>query len=329
MLREQGGSSFFVSADGRVDVERSLTGVFAESRWSRAARLFVTAGLRAERIARDALAADETLAGRPPFGADTVVSANPKISAAWYVTAGGGGYTRVRGSAGTGIRPPDGFELAFTNNPSLEPERSRSADAGVDVALAGGRLLVEATAFLNRFDDLIVAVGSLTGASRYRTDNISNARSRGLELASSARARAGRAEVHARLAYTRLHTEILAADGSSSAPGGFSPGDRLLRRPDHQVSMDVVVRAGRASAFIRGGGRSLVRDVDPTFGSFGGIHDAPGYVVWDGGASWTVRRPVELVARVTNLFGRAYEESLGYPALGRGVFAGVRVAAGR
>jgi hypothetical protein len=32
---------------------------------------------------------------------------------------------------------------------------------------------------------------------------------------------------------------------------------------------------------------------------------------------------------VLNLFDRGYEEALGFPALGRSVIAGVRVAAGR
>jgi outer membrane cobalamin receptor len=329
LLGERAGSTFFVSDGDRVAIDRSLVGIFAEARWSRAARLFVTAGLRTERIVRDSLPEDAALAGRPALPSDTVVSTNPKIAAAWYVRSAGGSYTRLRASAGTGIRPPDGFELAFTDNPSLKPERSRSADAGVDVALAGGRVLLESTAFFNRFDDLIVAVGALSGSSRYRTDNISNAQSRGLELSAAGRARAGGADLHARIAYTWLDTEILAADGSSSAPGGFEPGDRLLRRPAHQVALDVAVRAGRIGAFVRAGGRGLVRDVDPTFGSFGGVYDAPGYIVWDGGASWTITRSLELIGRVTNLLDRAYEESLGYPAPGRGVFAGVRVAAGR
>ena len=34
-----------------------------------------------------------------------------------------------------GIRPPGGFELAFTNNPALRPERTRSFDAGVEQTL--------------------------------------------------------------------------------------------------------------------------------------------------------------------------------------------------
>ena len=332
--RERAGSTFITAAGVReVPIERSLAGFFGEARWSRAGRLFVTGGVRAERITRHALAGDpDTFSPRPDFADDTVVSVNPKIAAAWFVRSADGAYTKVRASAGTGIRPPDAFEIAFTDNPGLKPERSRSLDAGVDHALAGGRVLVEATAFLNDYDDLIIAVGAFGGASRYRTDNISNARARGLELAATGRARWSArvpVDLQVRFAYTRLHTEILAVDLGSGAPPPFAEGDPLLRRPAHQFSTDVLLTAGRLGAFLQGGGRGRALDTEPSTGTFGGLFDAPGYSVWHAGASWRLAKGVQVFGRVTNLFDRAYEEVLGYPALPRGVAAGVRVAASR
>ena len=47
---------------------------------------------------------------------------------------------------------------------------------GVTQALAGGAVQLDVTAFFNRYDDLIISVGSLRDVSRYRTDNVSNAR---------------------------------------------------------------------------------------------------------------------------------------------------------
>ena len=114
-----------------MPVERGMAGVFGEARWTHGARLFVTGGVRVERITREALAGDtDGFPPRPPFDDDTVVSANPKVSAAWFLTSADGNFTKMRGAAGTGIRPPDAFELAFTDNPSLKPERSRSFEAG-------------------------------------------------------------------------------------------------------------------------------------------------------------------------------------------------------
>ena len=40
-------------------------------------------------------------------------------------------------------------------------------------------------------------------------------------------------------------------------------------------------------------------------------------------------RAVELVGRVGNLLNRQYEETYGFPALGRNATIGVRIAAGR
>ena len=193
LLGERAGGTF-ITATGNVlvPVKRAIVGFFGEARWNHGARLFVTGGVRVDRITRESLAGDaDAFSPRPPLPSDTVVSANPKVSAAWFVTSSDGNFTKIRGSAGTGIRPPDAFEIAYTDNPALKPERSKSVDAGVDQALFNGRGLIEATVFFNNYDDLIVATGSFSGSSRYRTDNISNARARGLELAGTARAPLG------------------------------------------------------------------------------------------------------------------------------------------
>ena len=334
ILGERAGGTF-ITATGNVlvPVKRGVAGFFGEGRWNYGARLFVAAGIRVDRITREPLDGDvDAFSPRPTFASDTVVSANPKVSAAWFLGATDGNYTKVRGSAGTGIRPPDAFEIAYTDNPSLEPERSKSFDAGVEQALFGGRGLAEATVFFNNYDDLIVATGSFSGSSQYRTDNISNARARGFELAGTARVPLrglGGGSLQIRVGYTRLATEILAVDESGSAPPPFVVGDRLLRRPDHQFSADVLLSARSVSAFFQGGGRSSVRDVDPSFGTFGGLYDGHGYNVWNAGASWTLLSRLQLFGRVTNLFDRDYEESFGYPALGRSAMAGLRVATSR
>ena len=332
--RERAGSTFIVAGASRqVPVRRTLQGLFGEVRWNRANRVFVTGGVRAERIFREALAGNtDAFAPRPDFADDTVTTVNPKIGAAWLLRESNGTFTKVRASAGTGIRPPDAFEIAFTDNPSLRPERSRSVEAGIDQALAGGRVSLETTAFFNHYDDLIVAVGSFSRSSHYRTDNISNARTRGWELTGNARARVALGlpvDLYFRGSVTFLDTEILPVDGEAAAPSPFKPGDRLLRRPARQVSTELRFNAGRLSGFVIAGGRSRTRDVDPSFGTFGGLFDSSGFAVVHTGVNWRAPRGIDVFARVTNLFDRRYEEVLGFPALGRGVMAGIRVATGR
>lgn len=332
--RERAGSTFITAAESReVPVERWLAGFFVEGRANPIPTVYVTAGLRVERIARDPLPGDpHAFAPRPDFAGETVVSVNPKIAASWFVRSGDRDRTKIRGSAGTGIRPPDAFDIAFTDNPDLKPERSRSFDFGVDQTLFDGLLLLESTAFFNNYDDLIVAVGSFAGSSQYRTDNISNARSRGLEIAGSVRIPwdlVRLTNLKIRAGYTLLDTEILAVDQDTGAPPPFAPGDALLRRPKHQFSIDVSVVHERLTGFLHGGGRSSVRDVEPSLGTFGGIFESGGYSAWDAGASWQLIDSVSIFGRVNNLFNRDYEEVLGFPALSRGFFAGVRVAASR
>jgi outer membrane receptor protein involved in Fe transport len=254
-----------------------------------------------------------------------LTSVNPKVSIAYFaVPARESTWTKLRFSAGTGIRPPDAFEIAFTDNPALKPERSQSVEFGVEQAFAAGRVTMEATAFSNHYDDLIVSIGqSLRDASRYRTDNVSNARARGFEMSGNWRAGRG---VEIRGGYTWLDTEILAVDRTSSAPPPFKPGDRLIRRPRHQGFVDALVGRGRFSGFTRLKARGSVLDVEPSFGASAGLFDADGFAVVDAGASIRLWQQLVVFGRLENVADRFYEEAFGFPALGRSVTIGVRIA---
>lgn len=106
-----------------------------------------------------------------PFG----TTANPQASLAWYPRLGGGGWgaTRLRASAGTGLKDPEleveqfslyqelladpsgpGLIAQFHLRP-LRPERSRNFDGGVDQFFAAGRGRLSLTWFDQRYYDLI------------------------------------------------------------------------------------------------------------------------------------------------------------------------------
>jgi len=331
-LGEQGASTYITAGDaGEVPVDRTVLGVFGEARWNVASRLSLTAGLRGERIHRDAFPGDPlAFTPRPDFPADTVTSVNPKVAANWMVTGDASQsstWTRVHAAAGTGIRPPDAFEIAFTDNPGLQPERSRSVDLGVAQALAGGAVQFDATLFLNNYDDLIISVGrSLSGVSRWRTDNISNARARGLELSGAWRPLAG---LSVQAAYTFLSTEILAVDDAPDAPPPYNVGDALLRRPRNQGSIDATWARARAGAFVQVLMRGEALDAEPAFGPTGGLYANPGYTVTNFGGSFDVGYGVTVIGRVLNAWDAQYEEVFGYPAPRRTAYVGIRFAAGR
>lgn len=326
-------SSTFITASGTgVPIERRIFGTFGEARWSGHPRLTVVGGIRAEHIRRDALAGDPlAFQPRPDFPADTVVSVNPKIAGSWLLTPGVPGsvdrWTRLRASVGTGIRPPDALEIAFTDNPGLKPERSTSTEIGLTQALEGGAVQIDITAFFNDYNDLIIAVGRFGTASPFRTDNISNARSRGIELAGGWHPGAA---LDLRASYTFLSTEVLAVDGAAGeAPPPYRVGDPLLRRPRHQGAIDVRWSRGRASLFGEALFRGETLDAEPAFGPSGGLYTNPGYEVVNLGGAFRVAGGVEVYGRVTNVFDRNYEDVLGYPAPGSLAFVGVRLAAGR
>lgn len=331
LQRERADSTYVTGLTGdTVPVNRWLGGYFAEARLAPTNRWSVAGGVRVEQISRDALQADPfAFQPRPAFAQTTVTSVNPRISAALLARgAGTPTTTRLHASAGTGIRPPDAFEIAFTDNPGLKPERSRSVDAGIQQTFARGALAAEATVFVNSYDDLIIAVGrSFQNASRYRTDNISNARARGLELALTARPVS---RIGVRAAYTLLDTKILSVDGAEGrVPSPYNVGEALIRRPRHQGSVSTTFTDRRVTAFLDAVIRGQVRDVEPTYGAFGGVFTADGYGSVNAGATVRVARMLDIFGRVENIGGRRFEEAFGFPSPGRTAMAGVRVAAGR
>jgi outer membrane receptor protein involved in Fe transport len=330
---EQAGSSYITGAAAQqVPIERRVAGYFAELRWRTASRLSVTGGLRVDDILRGAIEGDPlAFSPRLTLPEDRVVSANPRAAASYYLRtsdASGGNWSRLHGGAGTGIRPPDAFEIAFTDNPALKPERSKSVDAGFEQALGGGLVIADATWFFNRYDDMIVAVGrSMLDYSRYRTDNIANAQAQGLETSLALRTKKG---LEARVSYTFADTEVLAIDHAPAvAPAPFAVGDPLLRRPRHQANLDLLWRHGSVTAYFNAGGRSSVLDVEPNWGAAGGLFSSPGFGVAGAGVALRATRQLDVLVRADNLFDRRYEAVFGYPAPRRSFTVGVRLASGR
>jgi outer membrane receptor protein involved in Fe transport len=163
--------------------------------------------------------------------------------------------------------------------------------------------------------------------SRYRTDNIANAQAQGLEASFALRTRRG---LEARASYTFLDTEVLALDHAPDvAPAPFTVGDPLLRRPRHQLNVDLLWRHRVATAYFRAGGRSQSLDVEPNWGASGGLFSSPGFGVADAGVTFHAGRYADVLVRADNLFDRQYEAVFGYPAPRRSFTVGVRLAAGR
>jgi outer membrane receptor protein involved in Fe transport len=303
-------------------VPRNSFAYFVEDRWNLANRLFLTAGVRIDNLRTDSLRA---------IPSSSITKINPRISLAYLAQKGNAdslwGGTRIHGSFGTGIRPPNGFELAYTNNPELKPEKSISFDAGVEQKFFSSRAVFDVTYFLNRFEDQIVSTGG-SSISSYSSDNLNNSRAQGIEtsirlLPIQSLELGG--------AYTYLDSSVLALDRSNAATAPFKVGDPLLRRPRHSASYNVTWRYGRltlnTNAYIKG----EVRDVDPTNGvaacTWYGVpcfFTNKGFTRIDAGFSFRIARGVEMYGRVNNLLNRKYEDVFGYPAYRANFMGGMK-----
>jgi outer membrane cobalamin receptor len=330
--REQIQDTFITDASANPFVlPRATYAYFAENRWNPAKRFILTAGLRVDNIRTDALPADPN-SGRPFLPEASVTKLNPRITTAYILRESSPtdwvGVTRLHGSFGTGIRAPNGFDLAFTNNPGLKPEKSISFDAGVEQRFFNDRAVFDVTYFYNRYKDQIVVLGgNLQNLSTFTSANLANSRALGLET--SLRLRPVRS-VELSAEYTWLDSSILALDGSTLVNSPFVVGQPLLRRPRESASHNITWRRRRlminTNAFIRG----AVLDVEPNDGTFACSLGLPclfrnkGYVLANAGFSYDLPRGLEIYGRLNNFLNQKYEEVLGFPALHLNFLAGVK-----
>jgi outer membrane receptor protein involved in Fe transport len=123
--------------------------------------------------------------------------------------------------------------------------------------------------------------------------------------------------------YTFLDGEIV------ESPSDFDPvyavGAPLLRRPRHQGSLTAQLgfaRWGAGATLVRVGARA-----DSDFVGLG-LTRAPAYTRLDARLRVRLAGAVEAFLVAENLTGAEYQEVLGYPALGRSVRGGLRLALG-
>ena len=296
-------------------IERNEVAVYAENRYD-IGRLFLSTGVRGEFFRTPSIPGDGF--SRPSFPASAISRVNPKLAAGY-----GAGTTRLHASFGMGVRPPSGFELAFTDNPSLKPERSRSVDAGLEQQLFGGLLLVDGTYFNNRYYDLIVTLGgSLRTLSHFTSANLANSRAQGGEF--SARLRPSR-WVLLSGNYTMLETRILSLDGAAGqAPLPFSVGQQLTRRPEHSGSFVATFTRGRIAADLTGYFRGRTLYEEPAYGASNGLFWNPGFSNLGLNLNYALGRGVTAYGNLRNALDQHYEEVFGFPSPRLNFVAGLK-----
>ncbi len=304
-------SKQFPTDTGSLIVSRWNRAVYAEAVSAPDARLSVNAGVRAER--------------NEAFGSFVT----SRAGAAWRL--GAAGWPKLRATFGTAFKEPSFFENYATGyvigNPALNPERSTSWDWGIEQGLWGGRLLLSATWFAQRFRNLIqftFAPPTPTSPNYY---NVAAASASGVELAARASLGTGLVVTGA---YTYTHT---VADDSGYDGAAFAQGQRLLRRPTNAASLTATQagRWGSASMTAYWVGDRL----DENFATFPATRVAlPAYLRVDVAGEVTLAAPrgprpgASATLKVENLFDERYEQILNFPSRRRAVYAGVRLEGG-
>ena len=353
----------FSDSGTRTTTDRTNVSSFVEVRGSLFDRAYVSGGLGLEHNA--------------VFG----VAVTPRISAAFYARKPSGaasavGDTKLTSNFGKGIKEPSisneqrslynllnaspqGAALISTLGLSpIGPERSRSADVGVEQGLWAGRIRVRASFFDNQFDDLIefvsksalpqvgVSAAAAAATASGASVNSSSYRARGLET--SVEAKVGRA-LTVVAAYTYLDAVVTKSFASGALKpainpaypntpiGAFAPlvGGRPFRRAPNSGS--VMATYARSKTQVSIAGYFVGRQDASTFltdaASGNSLllpnHDlAAGYEKVDASAAYLLHRRVRLYLSVENVLNERYEAALGYPALPRALRAGLSVTLG-
>jgi vitamin B12 transporter len=262
-----------------------------------------------------------TVGGRVERNASYGTGAVPRVALAYRLGAPGR-TTTLRASAGAGIKEPS-FLQSFglfdyaRGNADLEPERSRTYDLGVEQRLIGDRLRLQATVFeqdyLDQISYTVLSYSPFQGSYL----NLGRTRARGLEISLEAAPWPG---AHLEAEYTLLDGTVLE---SASPDPLYAVGQPLLRRPKHAGSVNARYDRGR---FGLGATLLLVgRRSDSDFLGIG-LTENPGYARLDLRARLRIGRKLEVYGTAANLLDRSYQEVLGYPAPGRALRVGLRLA---
>ncbi len=314
---------------------RNSYAFFAENRWTPSDRWFINMGLRVDDLQTDSVPLNNDT-GQPGIPANTLAKVTPRISAAYLVREsdadGFFGATRLHASFGTGFRAPDGFELAFTNNPALQPEESISYDAGVEQRMAQGRAILDVTYFYNYFKDQIVSTGNLP--TNFDSENIGRSRAWGVET--TVRIHPFRSFEFSG-SYTWMNTAILALGGFTEPSDPFTVGEPLLRRPRNAAGFNATWTKKRLMLNMNGTIRGAVLDVEPNDGTFACQVINPitmlpfqclfrnhGYELMNAGFAYQFPKGIEIFGRLNNFLNQRYEEAFGFPSLRLNFMAGFK-----
>lgn len=291
-------------------------GIYAEDQWEIIKNLTLTGGLRYDYY---------ELSGEP---------VTYRGGVAYFIEPT---HTKLRASYGTSFKEATFYQSYTTRlytGQDLDPERSRTWDAGVDQYLFQDYVTLGATFFHGNTRDLITYVSPNYNTPYYANRN--SLSTQGVELSAKAKITD---RWNAMAAYTYTDSETTAFYWTNPGQTSVSGMQRLYRIPRHLVSLDTNytfdLPVGKLTI---GGGLQFVGDredidftlykpvkKDGTVKSVAGQPDLADYAILRAYARYDLNARVAFTFRVENLADKEYEPVLGYPALGRAYYGGVQV----
>ena len=218
--------------------------------------------------------------------------------------------TTLFASAGTAFKAPNinelyypGFGGRYAGNPDLKPEKSRTFEVGLKTQLSDNQR-IEASLFHTKVKDLI----SYTGDNNQAINN-EKVTLKGLEIGYVAN-------------FGKLD---LSLDASLLRTKNNTTGERLRRRPDSKVTLDLGYAISEKTRF--GLDASLVgsRD-DMNFSAFPAERvKLAKYSVLNLSASHQIAKHASLGLRVENLSNKDYELAYGYNTPKRGAYLTLKI----
>jgi len=266
-------------------------GVYLQDQINFENTFFITAGLRAD--------------NHNLFGTNFTY----RISPAFMLWETG---TKIKTSIGTGFKSPTLYGLfdPIYGNKKLQPEKSFGWDFGVEQFLFSNQLIIGATFFYNKFDDMIAV-----DYSQFKSININKAITKGFEFYTSINP----------INWFNCKINYTYTDARDISPNSANFGTNLLRRPKHKVALftnlNITQKANFNTELIW-----LTNRDDLDFSQYPAQRkELHGYALLNVAAHYELFNFLRLNIRAENLLDTDYEEVLGYGTAGLSVYGGIKL----
>ncbi|MEW6194054.1 MAG: TonB-dependent receptor [Bacteroidota bacterium] len=302
-----------ISIGLETETEQAYTSYYSESMWGPYESVFPEQSIRTSSIyLQDQINVASSLFAslgiryddNEKYGSVTTY----RIAPAYFISETG---TKLKFTYGTGYKAPSLYYIfdPLFGNPDLKPEKSKGWDIGFDQILENGKINFGVTYFNLKFENMFGF------DSNFRTINIAEASSKGVEISASADVLI-ELDISANYTYTETKDEF---NQSSDY------GKNLIRRPKHQASLTINYNYDRLlnlNAQVRYIGKRDDKDFNAYPVQRITLAD---YTIVNLNGSYKLSSYLELTARLENLFDKKYEEVLYYGTLGRTFYIGVNI----